>query len=104
MILKSKEELASFNNELKDLSDSLDSLKGEIDKTGSFFKAIERQAFVEVKVDKKQYDKLLAKYNNLVSLYNQKLELRKSIYINYKNKLQDTNALIDTYNATISKK
>jgi hypothetical protein len=104
VILKSKEELASIENELKDLSDSLDSLKEEIDKTGSSLKAIDRQAYVEVKVDKKQYDKLIAKYNNLVSLYNQKLELRKSIYIRYKNKLQETNALIDTYNAIIVKK
>ena len=104
MISKSKEELAGIEKELKGLSDSIESFKAEIEKTEVSIKESKRRVMAGLKVDQNQYDKLVAKYNSLISLYNQKLELGKSVYISYENKFQETRALIDRYNALISKK
>ncbi len=104
MILKSKKELASIEVELKGVSDSLEPLKAEIDKIEASLKERESRALKGLPVDQNQYDKLVAKYNNLISLYNQKREFGKSVYRNYENKLQETNALVDRYNALIGKR
>jgi tetratricopeptide (TPR) repeat protein len=104
MISKSKKELANIEGELKGLSDSLESLEAEIDKIEASLKEMERRALKGFKIDQNQYDILIAKHDNLTSLYNQKLEFGKSAYVKYENKFQETNALIDRYNALISKR
>lgn len=104
MISKSTKELSSIEEELKDLSDSIESLKSEIDQIEASLKERETRALKGFKVDKSQYDKLVAKYNNLTSLYNEKVEFGRSVYAKYESKLQETNALIDRYNALIGKR
>lgn len=104
MITKSKEELGRIEMELKGLSDSTESLKTEIEKSETSLKETEKQILAGLKVDQDLYDKMVAKHNNSISLYNQKLNLGKDVYITYQNKLRETNSLIDKYNKLIGKK
>jgi hypothetical protein len=87
-----EERLQSLQSEMALLDSQMASYKDQIDRA-------RRSAALGMDVNEYAYRAAVNNYNDLVPRYNQRLAEYRSIYDEYETQLQETNELVDLYNA-----
>ncbi len=92
-----RDSLGGLEARIKQLDDQMESMEAELEIEKSLVEALESSA--ESDADRAEYSSALRRYNRLVDRYNGVLARRRTLYGEYKDRLDAFNQAVDVYNA-----